>query len=287
MLNNSGFLRHFQACNQRDLAKFVPFFINEEQFGWIRKDLVSFLSQNDSFRPRQEGLELHPRYNSFDSRTEALHIASNAIAEKYETGLRKELYPIVKNWGDEPLAQIDRAAVPWFGVKGFGIHVNGFVRKADGIYLWIGERATDRLVDPGKLDNMIGGGQPIGLTLEQNLCKEAEEEAGLAPALAVTARKIHSLAYLLERHRGLRNDVLFIFDLELPEDVYPRNTDGEVAAFHLMPAVEVARLVNNTNRFKFNCNLVIIDFLIRHGFITPDHPEYQQLRNYIEKPAIA
>ncbi len=26
--------------------------------------------------------------------------------------------------------------------------------------------------------------------------------------------------------------------------------------------------------FKFNCNLVIIDFLVRHGIIEPDHPDY-------------
>jgi hypothetical protein len=29
--------------------------------------------------------------------------------------------------------------------------------------------------------------------------------------------------------------------------------------------------------FKFNCALVVIDFLIRHGLIAPDHPDYVAL----------
>ena len=53
--------------------------------------------------------------------------------------------------------------------------------------------------------------------------------------------------------------------------------DGEICEFHLWPVEEVARLVRDTFDFKFNCNLVIIDFLIRHGYIAPDHPDYLAL----------
>ena len=44
-----------------------------------------------------------------------------------------------------------------------------------------------------------------------------------------------------------------------------------------MPVAEVARLVRDTDEFKFNVNLVIIDFLIRHGVIPPEDPEYLDL----------
>jgi hypothetical protein len=40
---------------------------------------------------------------------------------------------------------------------------------------------------------------------------------------------------------------------------------------------EVLELVENTRRFKFNCALVIIDFMIRHGVIDADHPDYEAL----------
>ena len=57
----------------------------------------------------------------------------------------------------------------------------------------------------------------------------------------------------------------------------PRNADGEVAAFFLWPVDKVMHVVASTREFKFNCNLVAIDFFIRHGFIAPDHPDYLAL----------
>ena len=44
-----------------------------------------------------------------------------------------------------------------------------------------------------------------------------------------------------------------------------------------MPLEEVARLISDTDEIKDNCNLVILDFLIRHGYIEPDQPGYLQL----------
>lgn len=87
--------------------------------------------------------------------------------------------PSYKKWGDEPLAHIDRLAismVPGFVVM--GVHVNGFVRKPEAFIS--GSASVPKI---GALirvnDNMIGGGLPLGLTIEENLYKEAWEEAGV------------------------------------------------------------------------------------------------------------
>jgi hypothetical protein len=76
---------------------------------------------------------------------------------------------------------------------------------------------------------------------------------------------------------GLRRDTLFIFDLELPADFVPRNNDGEAGDFKLLPAAEVMRLMLETDDFKFNVPLVLIDFYIRHGLIEADEPGYAEL----------
>ena len=34
--------------------------------------------------------------------------------------------------------------------------------------------------------------------------------------------------------------------------------------------------VDASDDFKFNCNLVIIDF-IRHGILPPEHPDYENI----------
>jgi len=63
----------------------------------------------------------------------------------------------------------------------------------------------------------------------------------------------------------------------LPAGFQPVNTDGEVAEFRLLPAAEVLEIVETTDDFKFNCNLVIIDFCIRHGVLPPEHPDYEAI----------
>jgi hypothetical protein len=79
-------------------------------------------------------------------------------------------------------------------------------------------------------------------------------------------------------HQGwLRNDTMFVYDLELPADFKPVNNDGEIASFRLMELDEVAEILAAGEDFKFNVALVLIDFLIRHGHLTPEHPDYSDL----------
>ena len=53
--------------------------------------------------------------------------------------------------------------------------------------------------------------------------------------------------------------------------------DGEVDEFMLKTVEEVAQLVSGTTEFKPNCALVIIDFLVRNGYIVPEQPGCLQL----------
>ena len=50
--------------------------------------------------------------------------------------------------------------------------------------------------------------------------------------------------------------------------------DGEVGSFRRLPLKDVADTVAHTDKFKDNCNLVIISFLVRHGFLRPEQPGY-------------
>ncbi len=276
-----GYLRHFAACNKHDLSHFVPFFIEGKRYGWIKKENASILSSKTKlFDAHGDGLSLPSKFTGFKDRSNALMEATLVLCEHIGKPLRNEMYPVVENFEDEPLAQLDRVAVPWFGIRAWGIHVNGYVRKDDALYLWIGKRADNRQVEPGKLDNMIGGGNPIGISVEQNLCKEAKEEAGMDASLALTAKRIGTLNYKLELPDGLRADSLFIFDLDLPETFTPTNTDGEVAEFKLMPISEVAKIIRETGNFKFNCGMIVADFLMRCGFIPPEHPEYNAIKEW-------
>ena len=84
--------------------------------------------------------------------------------------------------GAPPLALIERAAARFWGTLTFGAHANGYVADAQGrpTHLWIARRSTHKATDPGKLDNLVGGGVPHGQTPFETLVREGFEEAGLA-----------------------------------------------------------------------------------------------------------
>jgi isopentenyldiphosphate isomerase len=141
--------------------------------------------------------------------------------------------------------------------------------------MWIARRARTKTTYPGMLDNFVAGGQPIGIGLHQNVVKECAEEAGVPPELAARAVPVGAISYCFETDDGLKPDVQFVYDLELPPAFEPVNRDGEIEAFHLWPVADVIALTRDTRDFKFNCNLVNIDFFVRHGLLAPDdEPDY-------------
>jgi hypothetical protein len=273
-----AYLDHIAACNAHDIGRFRPFLIERRHVGWIRHDTARRLAAfPDTFRVAEDAVSLHPRLATPDERSAALDQACRALhADWAYPRLRGERFVVAPGWGEPALATIDRGHASVFGIRAFGVHVNGFVRGADGsIRLWIARRAADKPVAPGKLDNMIAGGQPAGLGLFDNLVKEAHEEADVPEDLARTARPVGLVSYVMEDEWGLKPDTMFCFDLDLPADFRPHPRDGEAEHFTLMPVAEVARVVRDTEDFKFNVNLVILDFLIRHGLLTPDdEPDY-------------
>ena len=112
----------------------------------------------------------------------------------------------------------------------------------------------------------------------ENVVKEAGEEASIPPDLAELARPVGALRYICERSEGLRNDVVFCYDLELPANFQPHPGDDEVESFALWSMAEVLQRLKETDDFKFNVALVNLHFALRHGALNPDsEPAYQQI----------
>ncbi len=279
MSEATGYLRHVEALNRPVTEPFLPWCIEGREVGRIRPSLVVVLKTlPDVFRVLPGRVELAPELDDFESRSRALAAAGERLAELgVVTPPMGEPYPVTPGSREEALCVMDRAVAAWFGTRTFGQHLNGYVRDGDRLLMWVGRRARDRLVFPGRLDQLVAGGLPWGVGLRENLEKECMEEAGIPPQTARRAVPVGVVSYNRVAKRGFRPDLLYCYDLELSPDFTPRNTDGEVESFHLLPLEEVARLVRETDEFKLNCNLVVIDFLVRHGFLQPDHPEYLEL----------
>ena len=80
----------------------------------------------------------------------------------------------------------------------------------------------------------------------------------------------------MDEQRRLKNDVLFCYDLELPRAFTPVVVDGEVESFQLCDVAQILALVE-ARQFKPNVVLVLADFLVRHGIITPEMPGFLPL----------
>ncbi len=266
-----SYLDKINLCNRWRPKRFAPFLVDGTQVGWITHERVRVLKGlGKVFVGAKGGIALNPKLKTPKARTEAVQdIASDLRKTGLFPGLRKEMYAVKNRWSEDEYFRLDRGLVAAFGVRAYGVHVNGFVKAKDGLHLWIGTRATDRMIEPGKLDNMVAGGQPAGLSLIQNVVKECQEEAAIGAARARRDKPASMITYACERDGGLRADTLFCFDLEMPAREKPRPSE-EIVGFELVPVKEALRLVRTTNRFKFNVGLVIIDFAIRNGLITPE-----------------
>lgn len=273
---------HIRRCNRWNPSEFMPLMAGDRLLGMMRPETALYLSDfPDLFVQHNGKVGLSDHWKTAADRTAAFRpIAERLALEGLIDKLRDEDYRVVTQWGEEPLMAIDRAAIPLLGIKAFGIHVNGMLllKRDRDLQLWIGKRAADKPVEPGKYDNMVAGGQPAGLTLQENLLKESAEEAGLGPDIVKRAQAVSLITYCMEDGRGLKRDTLFIYDMLMPEGVEPEPADGEMERFVLMRRSIILNLLREGFTFKFNVALVLIDFLIRHGSLTPEtEPDYPAL----------
>ncbi|KAL5497787.1 hypothetical protein ACEPAH_2718 [Sanghuangporus vaninii] len=210
---------------------------------------------------------------------------------------RNELYPIYKHpfygLSEENVAcTIERAASSLFGIVTYGVHMTVFQRPnpsagADREWMiWVPTRAKTKPTWPGLLDNTVAGGIPEGMPPFEALVKESMEEASLAEDVVRShAHSVGAISYFFQKGRWLQPEVEYVYDLEIPstatgaelEKFNPKPLDGEVEAFEFLPLSEVV-LRMHKGLFKPNCALVLIDFMIRHGHITPEtEPNYLEI----------
>jgi hypothetical protein len=270
-------LRHIERChNARLPGARRPFLIGGAQVGWLLPALAEQLAGFPELRAEPDGIAMTCEQAG------ALPRIAQALARRGVFRWRAEAFDVRAEPGGPVLAQLDRGALPVFGVMAEGVHVNGLVQRADGLWLWVGRRAADRQLEPDKLDHLVAGGIPSGLSVTEVLVKEAAEEASVPAVLAARAVPVGQIRYAMERPEGLRRDLLHCFDLFLPEDFVPRPADGEVVGFELWPLARVLQRVADTDDFKFNVNLVLIDLFLRTGLIDPASADGVALRRVLD-----
>jgi len=248
----------------------VPFFVDGIEVGSVAAAHLPLLATEDAL------LDVQPtrvawRGHGADSTAAFDGLHRRLRAQGHIRAWREEPYAIVDPGTLRVLARIERAASRFWGTLTFGAHATGYIVGPDGRpeQLWIAQRAFDKAVDPGLYDNLIGGGVPYGQTPEEALVREAYEEAGLQPAQLGAVMPGSVLLLQRDIPEGLQHEWLHSYDLPLRAGVTPKNQDGEVSAFTLMPVPEALALASSATGplMTVDAALVTLDFLLRHSLL--------------------
>jgi hypothetical protein len=111
--------------------------------------LAAAYAESDDFeeakRQEEEAVRLAPALGDFEARSRAVAEALRALADDGTiTGWRDEDYPVAESFHAAPLLRMERAAVPAFGVRAYGVHLNGHVGRGDNMRLWVARRSRSR-----------------------------------------------------------------------------------------------------------------------------------------------
>ena len=207
-------------------------------------------------------------------------IAHTLASEGALTAWRDERYAVRNAFDEPPLFVVERAAARYLGIRTYAAHVNGLVRTDEGVKMWLARRSLRKAIDPGMLDNLVGGGIGAGASIGGTVVKESWEEAGIEAELAAQAVRASALAIVRAQPDGLQDEIVYAHDLWLPAGWRPANQDGEAIEHRLLPLGQVAEVIANDTPpdiVTADASLVALDCLVRLGEL-PDGGAFDALR---------
>jgi 8-oxo-dGTP pyrophosphatase MutT (NUDIX family) len=262
--------------------RYRPLIVDGIALGWLDDARAARLASfRTVFRVGKDSIALAETLHDCDWRSAALADVTQALREQGEfPAWRDELYAVALTFGAPPALLLERGAARWFGVRTWAAHINGVVQQGNGAQLWFARRSPEKGIDPGRLDNLVGGGIAAGARVDDTLRKEAWEEAGIAADVARHARPAGAVHVRRVLRDGLQRETVFVHDLVLPDDFVPQNQDGEAVEHRLVDLDTAARLIaldRGVDEVTVDASLVVLDFLLRNGSIAPDTNSYLAL----------
>lgn len=278
----TGIRERLEAILAAPQGRYRSFVVDGNPVGWIddarARRLAAFA---DVFVVDERQIRFVDDIVRPEVRTEMMGRVARALAaEGHLSAWRSERYAVVREFGDAPCFELERCAARYFGIRTFAAHINGLVRADEDVCMWLGRRSSHKAVDPGLLDNVVGGGIAAGASIEATVIKEAWEEAGIPQAVAAEAQPAGALRICRAHPRGLERETVYVHDLWLDPGFTPKGIDGEVVEFRLETVAAAARLITNRNGndvVTADASLVIADYLLRCDRIAAGTSDYVAL----------
>lgn len=275
---------------------YLPY--DDTPHGYMLPDTVSKMPWTSRFRVRHE----HPRSVSVldDSDGEDTASAVNrAFDELVSLCVDNDLFHVLDGKRSEPFAilgakypvHVQRFAASLFGITSRGAHMVAYVKGCQGMKIWVPRRAAQLYTSPGLLDTTVAGGVKAGAPPFLTIVEEAGEEASLPEETVLERVRATGVITIMgvtgpnfPGEQGLVwPDVMYTYEMEVPETIIPKPRDDEVKEFYCMSVQEVqAALLRHD--FKPDSAAVLVAFLMRHSIITPENePDYVEISLHLHR----
>jgi 8-oxo-dGTP pyrophosphatase MutT (NUDIX family) len=213
-----------------------------------------FVLQGGALLLRDENLDAQ-------GRTRCLERAARRLVELGLAGAwRNEALDVCPGGEGPALASIDRCAVRALGITTRSVRLNGYTPERRVV---VARRAAHKRVDPGMWDNLAGGIVTTGETLEAAMRREALEEAGLQDG-ALPLQAGGRICVSRKLSDGLLNEIVFVYDVDLPPGTMALNRDGEVDRFETWDVAALLEAIE-AGRVTIEASLATLESLARRG----------------------
>ena len=231
--------------------------------GWVNRKYKSFLKSMSLNTDKIEGQDL---FNKLRKKSEFanIKIENNEICPVFNFNSLKPKVDFCDNkpFGINNIFEIDRKLLSILGLPQYGIHGNAWSLKKNRVIFHFAKRSQKLDDFPGFYDNLFAGGQPLGISILDNLKKEAFEEAGIRKILKKDLVRGATVNYFHEYQDKIHSGIIFNYHLEIRDNDF-KNIDGEVESFISEDAFEIYKLLES-NTLKPNCIIPIADFFLRN-----------------------
>ncbi len=247
-----------RQINSFDLSDFLPVRFKNKNVGWLNKSNLKFSKKFCKFSSH---VRIEDVINFASESSSKVKKIEYCPIFNYESKKPKIKFDHKKKFCDGKEFKINREYLSRFGLPAYGVHCNVWSRYKNSTIIHLAKRSKKLKKFPGLYDNLIAGGQPVSLSIEQNLNKEAYEEAGLNQKQISLAKKGSTVHYMHNEKKNFNSAIIFNYHLEKLKDMKFVNQDGEVEKFISIEINQIYKILEQ-NILKVNCIIPILDFFI-------------------------
>ena len=250
-----------KKINTFDLSAYTPIRFDNKNIGWLNNKIISTssLTINNGYIKFSELIGFIKYLEKSDSTTEICPVFS------FPSLKPKKVFSETAKFCEKKIFIIKRNFLSLFGFPSYGVHCNIWKKKKDKLVIYFAKRSKKLSSFPGFVDNSVAGGQPINLSILENLKKEAHEEAGINSRYLKKIQRGNVVSYFHNNNNNFVSAVIFNYHLNKADELELKNIDGEVESFFSLTLENVYKLLEN-NQLKPNCIIPILDFILLNDY---------------------